>query len=147
MTDSIPPAKIHFKKLDETAILPTRGSEHAAGLDMYASESGVIPAHGFSSIHTSVAVAVPLGYYARIASRSGLSAKNGIFTLAGVVDSDYRGEVIVVLANHSDVDHEVKAGDRIAQMVIESIILPEPEFVENLEDTERGAGGLGSTGN
>ena len=139
--------KLPFKKLSEAAVLPTRGSQHAAAVDMYASAPGAIPAHGFASINTGIAVAVPHGYYARIAPRSGLSAKNGIFTLAGVVDSDYRGEVIVVLANHSDDDYEVKLGDRIAQMIIEAIIMPEPVFVDELEDTERGANGLGSTGN
>lgn len=139
--------EIHFKKLVESAILPLRGSEQAAGLDMYASEGGVVPAHGFATLHTGVAVAVPYGYYARIASRSGLSVKNGIFTLAGVVDSDYRGEVMVALANQSDEDYHVAAGDRIAQMVIETIILPQPIFVDELEDTQRGANAFGSTGN
>lgn len=139
--------QLPFKKLDENAVLPTRGSAHAAALDLYASASGVIPAHGFASIYTGVATAVPEGYYARIAPRSGLSAKHGIFTLAGVVDSDYRGEIICVLANQSDKDYVVGVGDRIAQMVIESIILPKPAFVEDLPDTDRGANGLGSTGN
>lgn len=139
--------KLPFKKLDDNAVLPTRGSAHAAALDIYASAPAVIPAHGFTSVSTGIAVAVPHGYYARIAPRSGLSAKNGIFTLAGVVDSDYRGEVIVVLANHSNVDYQVEKGDRIAQMIIEAIILPEPEFVNDLDTTERGANGLGSTGN
>lgn len=139
--------QIPFKKLDDNATLPTRGSEHAAGLDLYASAPGVIPAQGFGSINTGVAAAVPQGYYARIAPRSGLSVKKGIFTLAGVVDSDYRGEIICVLANQGNEDFEVAVGDRIAQMVIESIISPEPVFVEELPDTERGVGGFGSTGN
>ena len=139
--------QIAFKKLDDNAVLPKRGSEHAAGLDLYASAPGVIPAQGFGSINTGVAVAIPQGYYARIAPRSGLSVKKGIFTLAGVVDSDYRGEIICVLANQSNEDFEVAIGDRIAQMVIESIILPDPVFVEELPDTERGGGGFGSTGN
>lgn len=138
---------LEFKKLSDEAVLPTRGSEHAAGLDLFASVSGVVPAHGFTSIGTGLAVAVPVGYYARIAPRSGLSVKKGIFTLAGVVDSDYRGELICVLANHGDEDHVVNIGDRIAQMVIESIILPEPIFVDELSNTERGVNGLGSTGN
>ncbi len=138
--------QVHFKKLSETAILPTRGSIEAAGLDLYASESGVIPAHGYITLKTGVAVAVPMGHYARIAPRSGLSAKHGIFVLAGVVDSDYRGEIMCVLANHGNEDYEVALGDRIAQMVIEAIITPEPIFVEELEETIRGEGGLGSTG-
>lgn len=139
-------AQLPFKKLNDNATLPTRGSEHAAALDLYASTSGEIPAHGFASINTGLSVEVPFGYYARIAPRSGLSAKHGIFTLAGVVDSDYRGEIICVLANHSDEDFPIAIGDRIAQMVIESIILPEPIFVDQLEDTVRGENGLGSTG-
>ncbi len=142
MTPQLP-----FKKLDDNATLPTRESAHAAALDLYASKAGVIPAHGFASINTGIAVAVPEGYYARIAPRSGLSAKNGIFTLAGVVDSDYRGELLCVLANHSDKDFPIAVGNRIAQMVIESIILPEPVFVDALEDTARGESGFGSTGN
>lgn len=139
--------QLPFKKLDENAILPTRGSAHAAALDLYASAAEVIPARGFASVKTGLSVAVPEGFYARIAARSGLSAKNGIFTLAGVVDSDYRGELICVLANQSSEDFSVAIGDRIAQMVIESIILPEPIFVEELSDTTRGENGFGSTGN
>lgn len=138
--------KIAFKKLDDNAALPTRGSAQAAGLDLYASVAALIPAQGFGSIHTGLAVAVPEGYYARIAPRSGLSAKHGIYTLAGVVDSDYRGEIICVVANQGNQDYAVAVGDRIAQMVIESIILPEPVLVEELSDTERGEEGFGSTG-
>lgn len=140
------PQQLPFKKLDDNATLPTRGSVHAAAVDLYASASGIIPAHGFTSINTGIATAVPEGYYARIAPRSGLSAKNGIFTLAGVVDSDYRGEIICVLANQSDKDYVIGIGDKIAQMIIESIILPEPIFVDDLQDTDRGANGFGSTG-
>ncbi len=135
-----------FKKLDEQATLPTRGSEFAAGLDLYASQPSTIPARGFANVNTGVAVAVPLGFYGRIAPRSGLAAKFGIDTLAGVVDSDYRGEITCVLANHSDNDFEVNVGDRIAQFVIEAIILPTPEFTEELPQTARGASGFGSTG-
>lgn len=138
--------KLNFKKLHEQAILPTRGSEQAAGLDLYSVENALIPAEGYATVRTGIAVAIPRGYYGRISPRSGLSAKHGIFTLAGVVDSDYRGELMCVLANHSVTDFEILAGDRIAQFVIESIILPEPIFVEELPDTERGEGGLGSTG-
>lgn len=138
--------KIQFKKLDEQAILPTRGSDHAAGLDLYACKESVIPARGYLPISTGVAVAIPLGYYGRIAPRSGLAAKHGIDTLAGVIDSDYRGELICLLANHSDNDFEIKPGDRVAQFVIEAIIFPDPEFVPELPDTNRGDGGFGSTG-
>lgn len=139
-------AQLPFKKLDENAILPTRGSEHSAGLDLYASQAKVIPAQGFAIVNTGISVAVPEGHYGRIAPRSGLSAKHGIFTLAGVLDSDYRGEIMCILANHSNTDYEIAAGDRIAQLVIEVIISPEPIFVDDLEETVRGVGGLGSTG-
>lgn len=138
--------KLAFKKLDEQAILPTRGSQFAAGLDLYASRDVTIPARGFVGVSTGLATAIPLGYYGRIAPRSGIAAKFGINTLAGVIDSDYRGELICVLGNHSDQDFEIKTGDRIAQFVIESIISPQPEFVNELPETSRGEHGFGSTG-
>ena len=130
--------QIQFKKINEQAILPTRGSEFAAGLDLYAAVDVVIPSRKFIGVSTGLATAIPLGYYGRIAPRSGLAAKFGIDTLAGVIDSDYRGELICMLANHSDKDFEVKAGDRIAQFVIEAIITPVPVFVEDLPQTARG---------
>lgn len=135
-----------FKKLQEQAILPTRGSEHAAGLDLYSIEDTVVPGRGRKGIATGIAVAIPDGFYGRIAPRSGLAAKFGIDTLAGVVDRDYRGELICMLANHSDEDFSIKVGDRVAQFVLEAIILPEPLFVEELPVTTRGADGFGSTG-
>lgn len=138
--------QLQFKKLDNQAILPTRGSVHAAGLDLYSIAQVSIPARGYTSVPTGLSVNIPVGFYGRIAPRSGLAAKFGIDTLAGVIDSDYRGELIVLLANHSDKDFQVSAGDRVAQFVIEQIILPEPIFVEELEQTQRGEGGFGSTG-
>lgn len=138
--------QLQFKKLSELAILPTRGSVESAGLDLYTVEAGVIPAHGFATFKTGLSVAVPVNHYARIAPRSGLSAKHGVFVLAGVVDSDYRGEIMCVLANLGNEDYIISVGDRIAQMVIEVIATPEPIFVEELSDTDRGSGGLGSTG-
>lgn len=138
--------QLEFIKLDPDAVLPTRGSEFSAGLDLYSSEDAVIPARGFVGVKTGLAVAVPHGFYARVAPRSGLAVKNGIDTLAGVVDSDYRGELICVLANHSDQNFEIKKGDRIAQLVIEAIITPEPIFAKQLPETTRGENGFGSTG-
>lgn len=139
--------QIAFKKLNDSAVLPTRGSEHAAGLDLYAIDNAVLPARGRLGVRTGLVVAIPEGYYGRIAPRSGLAAKFGIDTLAGVVDRDYRGELICMLANHGDQDFEIKPGDRVAQLVIEAIILPRPVFVDELPDTGRGDGGFGSTGN
>ena len=138
--------KIYFKRLNDNAVLPTRGSEFAAALDMYSVESVTILTGEFRSIKTGISVAIPEGHYGRIAPRSGLAAKFGIDVLAGVVDSDYRGELGVVLANFGQNDFEIKQGDRIAQFIIEKIILPEPVFVEDLPQTNRGEGGFGSTG-
>lgn len=139
--------QLHFKKLDPKAILPFRGSISAAALDLSSIEDIVIPSQSFAGVHTGLAVAVPEGYYGRIAARSGWAVKNGIGTLGGVVDADYRGELICILANHGAADFEIKSGDRIAQFVIESIITPEPIFVDELEETERGEGAFGSTNN
>lgn len=95
---------------------------------------------------TDLAIAVPEGTYGRIAPRSGLAVKNFIDTGAGVIDADYRGQVKVLLFNHSEVDFEVKESDRIAQLVLERIYTPDVEVVEKLEESIRGAGGFGSTG-
>ena len=95
---------------------------------------------------TDISIATPAGTYGRIAPRSGLAAKNFIDTGAGVIDADYRGEVKVLLFNHSEVDFEVKVGDRVAQLVLERIYTPEVVVVEELEESVRGAGGFGSTG-
>jgi dUTP pyrophosphatase len=139
-------SKLAFKKLSEHAVLPTRASKLAAGLDLYAAAPQIIPARGYASVSTGLATAIPPNYYGRIAPRSGLAAKFGIDTLAGVVDADYRGEIIIILSNHSDQDFSVNIGDRVAQFVIESIITPVPELVDQLDETDRGDGGFGSTG-
>lgn len=139
--------KIQFKKLSDKAILPLRGSPEAAALDLSAVEAVTVPAQGFAPVRTGLAVAIPRGYYGRIAARSGWALKNGISTLGGVVDSDYRGELVCILANHSSEDFNVQEGDRVAQFIIEAIISPEPIFVDELSETERGEKGFGSTNN
>ena len=130
----------------DSARAPTRGSDHAAGYDIYASQNFIIPAHGRGLVPTGLAVAVPIDAYARIAPRSGLAVKNGIQTGAGVVDSDYRGEVRVLLFNHSDTEFVISQGDRIAQMILERVYTPVIEDVDELEVSFRGEGGFGSTG-
>ena len=105
-----------------------------------------MPARGKALIGTGLAFSIPVGNYGRIAPRSGLAVKNSIHVGAGVVDADYRGEVKVLLFNHSDVEFSINEGDRIAQMIIEKYTLTELAEVENLGETERGAGGFGSTG-
>lgn len=141
---SQPPLLI--KKLSADATTPTRGSSFAAGYDLYASKPITIPSRGKALVSTDLSIATPEGTYGRIAPRSGLAAKNFIDTGAGVIDADYRGEVKVLLFNHSEVDFEVKKGDRVAQLVLERIYTPEIVEVENLEESARGAGGFGSTG-
>lgn len=132
----------------DKAKVPTKGSALAAGYDIYASEAGKVPAHGQAMIGTDLTVIVPVGCYGRVAPRSGLAAKHGISTGAGVVDADYRGEIKVILFNHSDVDFAIEAGDRIAQLVLEKILLTEIQAIsaEELDETDRGEGGFGSTG-
>ncbi|AFR98367.1 dUTP pyrophosphatase [Cryptococcus neoformans C23] len=139
-------AEMDVKLLSERATLPTHGSVFAAGMDLYAAEHKVIPARGRALVDLQLSIAVPQGHYGRIAPRSGLASKHGIQTGAGVIDSDYRGPVMVLLFNHSDVDFEVNPKDRIAQLILERITVPKLRQVESLEATVRGAGGFGSTG-
>lgn len=137
---------LKVKKLTESAQLPTRGSTHAAGYDMYASAECTIAPGGRALVCTGLSIAVPEDCYARIAPRSGLAVKNGIQTGAGVVDSDYRGEVRVLLFNQGDKEFQISVGDRIAQMVLERVYTPAVEATDDLEESVRGAGGFGSTG-
>uniref|UniRef100_A0A7N0TXQ6 Deoxyuridine 5'-triphosphate nucleotidohydrolase n=1 Tax=Kalanchoe fedtschenkoi TaxID=63787 RepID=A0A7N0TXQ6_KALFE len=134
------------KKLSEKAVLPTRASPLSAGYDLSSAVEAKIPARGKALVPTDLSIAIPEGTYARIAPRSGLAWKHAIDVGAGVIDADYRGPVGVILFNHSDVEFEVKEGDRIAQLILEKILTPEVVEVEDLDDTVRGAGGFGSTG-
>lgn len=131
----------------ENATVPTKGSSTAAGYDIYASQECVIPANGQGMASTDISFTVPVGTYGRIAPRSGLAVKHGIQTGAGVVDRDYTGEVKVVLFNHSQKDFKIVKGDRIAQLILEKIVDDaEIVVVDSLEESDRGAGGFGSTG-
>ncbi|KAK3038124.1 hypothetical protein RJ639_029578 [Escallonia herrerae] len=134
------------KKLSDKAVLPSRGSPLAAGYDLSSAIEVKVPARGKALVPTDLSIAVPEGTYARVAPRSGLAWKHSIDVGAGVIDADYRGPVGVILFNHSDVDFVVKAGDRIAQLIIEKISTPEVTEVDDLDETARGAGGFGSTG-
>lgn len=146
MDTDTPGAQLRFIKLSPNAILPTRGSEYSAGLDLYASEAVEIPAGKSAGVLTGLAVEIPLGFYGRIAPRSGLAKKHLIDTLAGVVDSDYRGEIICLLMNLGTINFQIAPGDRIAQLIVESIVLPKPVWAEELSQTLRADGGFGSTG-
>ncbi|EGT54310.1 hypothetical protein CAEBREN_12068 [Caenorhabditis brenneri] len=137
---------VRFTELNENARMPTYGSASAAGADLHSAEDVVVPAKGKLCVSTGIQIELPVGYYGRVAPRSGLAAKHFIDVGAGVIDSDYRGEVKVLLFNFNDTDFEVKKGDRIAQLICEQIGMGTFEEVESLESTERGAGGFGSTG-
>lgn len=136
-------------KLDSIE-LPMYQSAGAAGMDLRASNQEPIHIRpgGIMTIPTNIAIAVPSGYEAQIRSRSGLAAKSGIFALnaPGTIDSDYRGEIQVILANFSNQRYTVEPGDRIAQMVITKYETATWEVCDDLEDTERGEGGFGSSG-
>ena len=139
---------INIKKLNERAVIPTRGSEYAAGYDLYALNGDTIAPGVTSKISTGIALEVPEGFFGAIFARSGLATKQGLrpANCVGVIDSDYRGEVIVALHNDSQEDSEVCAGDRIAQLVIVPFLPVEFTEVDELSDTARGTGGFGSTG-
>lgn len=143
--------QIKIKKLIEDAVVPTKGSDGAAGYDLYAITPKyiqIIDSKSTAKIRTGISLEIPSGYFGAIFARSSLATKNGIrpANCVGVIDSDYRGEIIVPLYNDSDKDFIVKTGDRIAQLIImqyQSIDFVETEI---LDDTERGNGGFGSTG-
>lgn len=137
---------LRFKQLDPKAILPVRGSSFAAGLDICSIEDLVIEPHQRAISRTGLAVAIPHGFYGRVAPRSGLAVKQGLDVLAGVIDSDYRGELCCVLYNTGDVAIELSAGSKVCQLIIEKIIAPKATWVNDLDETARGAGGFGSTG-
>jgi dUTP pyrophosphatase len=137
---------LRFKKLDDRALLPKRGSALAAGLDVCAIEDVEIGPRQRGMARTGLAVAIPPGFYGRVAPRSGLAAKNGLDVLAGVIDSDYRGEIVCVLYNTGDETIKLPAGSKICQLIVEQIITPEATWASDLDETARGAGGFGSTG-
>ena len=137
---------LRFKQLDSRAVLPTRGSALAAGLDVCSIEDLRIEPKQRVMARTGLAVAIPVGFYGRIAPRSGLAAKNGLDVLAGVIDSDYRGEVCCLLYNTGDSTINLPGGSKICQLIVEQIITPEAAWANDLDETARGAGGFGSTG-
>jgi len=138
--------KLIVKRLSEQATLPKRGSKFAAGYDLSSAQKVTVPAQGKALVKTDIALIIPEGCYGRIAPRSGLSWKKHIDIGAGVIDRDYRGNVGVVMFNHSTTDLEVEVGDRIAQLVVERIAEPEVVEVDELPESARGEGGFGSTG-
>lgn len=139
---------LKVKKLHPDAVLPEQATEGAAGFDLYSVERHGLYTHDIVSLSTGIAVEIPVGYEGQIRSRSGL-AKRGISVInsPGTIDSDYRGEVRVLLINLGDDHYVVMPGDRIAQLVIAPIAkVDEVIIVDELSETERGSGGFGSTG-
>lgn len=142
--------KIDIKFLNNLAQIPTRGSSEAAGYDLYAAtaEPIVIPAHSTVKVGTGIAIATPKGYFAGLYARSGLATKQGLrpANCVGIVDSDYRGEVIVALHNDTDKPRVIEEGERIAQLIIQPCYDIDFNLVGSLDDTARGVGCFGSTG-
>jgi dUTP pyrophosphatase len=137
---------INFKKLDAKAVLPSRGSLYSAGLDLYSLEDLAIAPKQRILARTGLAIAIPEGYYGRIAPRSGLALRTGLDVLSGVIDADYRGEIGCLLYNTSDETIKLPAQSKICQLIIEKIITPEAVWADEITETERGSGGFGSTG-
>lgn len=142
--------KIRIKKLNPNAILPTRGSEQAAGYDLYAciNEPITIQPHTTEKIGTGLSIALPDGTFGAIVARSGLATKQGLrpANCIGICDSDYRGEYIIALHNDTDESRTINPNDRIAQLVILPYYAVEINEVDTLDDTSRGECGFGSTG-
>lgn len=132
--------------LSHDASAPTRGSTEAAGFDLYSSENTTVVSGERRLVSTGISVAIPYGYYGRVAPRSGLAVKKSIDIGAGVVDSDYRGEVKILIINNGDCPFHINKRDRIAQLVIEKIFMGDIVEVDQLSTTVRGDGGFGSTG-
>lgn len=141
---------LRIKKLYDDSVIPERGSEFAAGMDLCAHIDCdvVIQPHSTVKIGTGISAAIPCGSFGAVFARSGLATKSGLrpANAVGVIDPDYRGEIIVALHNDSDYDRKVFNGERIAQLVIIPYYADEIAVVDDLDETERGDGGFGSTG-
>lgn len=148
MNDNICRVHVNFKKLTEDAHTPTRGSEYAAGWDMYATTDYEIAPGGCVMIPTHIAVEIPNGCFGALYSRSGMACKRGLrlANCVGVIDSDYRGDVTAAIYNDSDDFEYIYAGDRIAQLIITPFVTAEFIEVDELSETTRNTGGFGSTG-
>lgn len=143
--------QIKIKKLNPNAKTPTRGSEQAAGYDIYAcleTETLTIPAHKTVKVTTGISMAIPEGYFGGIFARSGLASKQGLrpANCVGVIDSDYRGEFMVMLHNDTDEPKTIENGDRVGQLVILPFMPIDFEETDSLDETQRGSGGFGSSG-
>lgn len=140
--------RVAFKKMDVNAKTPTKGSADAAGFDLYSIETTILKPGMTAKVHTGISIAIPQGCFGGIFARSGLATKQGLAPIncVGIIDADYRGELIVALHNHSSVTQKIELGDRIAQLIIIPYLKTQLIELDELDDTERGEGGFGSTG-
>jgi dUTP diphosphatase len=138
--------RIKVKKLSVGARLPSHATDWAAGADLYCAEDFTIQPGERRLVPSGIAIEIPAGYYGRVAPRSGLAVRHGIDILAGIIDSDYRGEVKVALINFGDQEVSFNGGERIAQLIIERAARCDYIWSESLSETERAGGGFGSTG-
>lgn len=142
--------EVKIKKLDDRAVIPTYGSDFSAGCDLYAVTDGDVDINPGETvmIHTYLSMEIPAGFAGLIYARSGLASKKGLAPAnkVGVVDADYRGEIMVALHNHSNETQAISNGERIAQLVIAPFLKASFTMADELSDTARGAGGFGSTG-
>lgn len=139
---------VQIQKLTQTAKLPFHGSDAAAGYDLYADQDCVINPGESIKVSTGIAMAIPDGYWGGVYARSGLATKQGLrpSNCTGVIDPDYRGQIIVALYNDSQIRRIIHKGDKIAQMIISPFLYWQIKEVKKLDDTDRGSGGFGSTG-
>ena len=140
---------LKIKKLSDKAVIPSYGSAYAAGADLYSAEEEMTIQPGETKlVHTGLAMQIPEGYVGLIYARSGIATKRGLAPAnkVGVIDSDYRGEIMVSVFNHSSAPQTIAAGERVAQMVITPYLTVNFTEADELDDTDRGAGGFGSTG-
>ena len=142
--------KVYFKKLDSRATIPTYGTDLSAGADLRAVLDAPVTIEPGESvlIHTGIATAIPEGFVGLVYARSGIACKRGLApsNKVGVIDADYRGEIMVSLHNHGTTEQTIDPDERIAQMVVTPFIHCEYEEIDDLDDTKRGVGGFGSTG-
>ena len=139
------PTSLRIMRLSDKAIIPTKGSRFPAGHDIFALTDGLVAAKGQTMVKTGIAIGLPEGTYGRLAARSGMASKMGIAVGGGVIDSDYTGEVKVILRNHGEADCVFKAKDRIAQLIVEKVANTDAMEVDDLEITGRGKKGFGSS--
>mgnify|MGYP001576273963 CR=1 FL=1 len=137
---------IKFQKISDDAIIPHYAYQGDAGIDIFSAEEIIIKAGERKNIRTGVKMELPEGFVGLVWDKSGLALKNGIKTMAGVIDACYRGEIGIVLINLSDQDYKIEKGQKIAQMLIQKVERAEIEEAQELSETKRSSGGFGSTG-